>query len=69
MKNANDLVKKNLELFVKKSGKSLDRIGLESNTNKSTLSRILTGKLNPSVKVLGQLAEYFEIDIRDFFKP
>ena len=69
MKNANDLVVKNLKALIEKSGKSKDLIGRESETRKSTISKILAGKLNPSVKVLGNLADYFEVDIREFFKP
>lgn len=47
----------------------MDRAGLESEVSKATISRILSGKLNPTVSTLEKLAEYFEIDIREFFKP
>jgi transcriptional regulator with XRE-family HTH domain len=68
VKNANELVRKNLQRLLELSKKSMDRVGLESDVSKATISRILSGKLNPSVKTLGKLAEYFEVDVREFFK-
>lgn len=67
MKNVNDLVRKNLRLLLKANGKSMDRAGLESEVTKATISRILSGKLNPTVKTLGKLAEYFEVNVKEFF--
>jgi len=45
----------------------MDRAGLESEVTKATISRILSGKLNPTVKTLGKLAEYFEVNVKEFF--
>jgi len=67
VKNVNDLVRKNLRLLLKANGKSMDRAGLESEVTKATISRILSGKLNPTVKTLGKLAEYFEVNVKEFF--
>jgi len=53
--------------LLKANGKSMDRAGLESEVTKATISRILSGKLNPTVKTLGKLAEYFEVNVKEFF--
>jgi transcriptional regulator with XRE-family HTH domain len=55
--------------LLEKSGKSMDKIGLESDISKSTISRILAGKLNPSLNSLQKLADYFEVDPMDLLKP
>jgi transcriptional regulator with XRE-family HTH domain len=34
---------------------------------KSTISRLLSGKLNPTVRLLEKIANHFEIDIKTLF--
>jgi transcriptional regulator with XRE-family HTH domain len=69
MKTSLARVQKNLKNLLQIQGKSMDRAGLESNVSKATISRILSGKLNPTVGTLHKLAEYFEVDIQRFFDP
>lgn len=68
VKKGNVRVRKNLKLLLEFNKKSMDRVGLESGVSKATLSRIIAGKLSPTVRTLDILADYFEVDIRDFFK-
>jgi len=65
---SNELVRKNIKKLLKTRGLSMDRVGLESTVSKATISRILSSKLNPTVGTLDKLADYFEINVREFFK-
>ena len=69
MKTAQELFRSNLKRLVDRSGKSIDKIGLESDISKSTISRILAGKLNASINTLQKIADYFDIDPMDLLKP
>jgi transcriptional regulator with XRE-family HTH domain len=69
MKNADDRVRENLRKLLENPHKSLDRVDRLSGISKSTLSRILAGKISPRVVTLQRLADYFKIDPSYFLKP
>ena len=68
MEKAQKRLIKNLKSLLEMNKKSMDKVGLESNFSKGTLSKIISGKMNPSLETLEKIAEYFEIDITDLFK-
>jgi transcriptional regulator with XRE-family HTH domain len=69
MKKADVRVRENLKKLLENPHKSLDRVGLDSGISKSTLSRILAGKISPRVVTLQRLADHFKIDPSEFLKP
>jgi transcriptional regulator with XRE-family HTH domain len=69
MKNAQKRVIQNIRNMLDKRKESAEQAAFGSDVSKSTLSRILSGKLNPTVRVLEKLAEYFEVDIHELFNP
>lgn len=67
MKNANDRVIENLRKLLKKRQETAEQLAFGAEVAKSTVSRLLAGKLNPTVRLLEKFADYFEVDIRCFF--
>jgi transcriptional regulator with XRE-family HTH domain len=69
MKTADERVRENLRAILEKRHKSMDRVGLDSGISKSTISRILAGKISPRIATLQRLADHFDIDASEFLKP
>jgi transcriptional regulator with XRE-family HTH domain len=69
MKNANDRVIDNIKRLLKKRQETAENLAFGAEVSKSTISRLLSGKLNPTVRLLEKLSNYLEIDIRTFFEP
>ncbi len=67
MTNANRQVIGNLKRILKQRGETAEQAAFGAEVSKSTVSRILSGKLNPTVKILDRLAGYLEVDIKRFF--
>ena len=49
-------------------GQTAEQAAFGAEVAKSTVSRILSGKLNPTVSLLDKLALHFEVDIEEFFR-
>jgi transcriptional regulator with XRE-family HTH domain len=69
MKKANDRVVENIKKLLKKRQETAEKLAFGAEVSKSTVSRLMSGKLNPTVRLLEKLAIYFETDIRSFFDP
>jgi transcriptional regulator with XRE-family HTH domain len=69
MKKADERVRENLKKLLEKNKISMDRVGLDSGISKSTISRIMAGKISPRVVTLQRLAEHFKIDPIEFLRP
>jgi transcriptional regulator with XRE-family HTH domain len=69
MKRANARVVDNIKKLIKKQQETAEKLAFGAEVSKSTVSRVLSGKLNPTVRLLEKFADYFEVDIRTFFDP
>jgi transcriptional regulator with XRE-family HTH domain len=67
MKSASERVVDNLKKLLKKRGETAEQVAFGAEVAKSTISRLMAGKLNPTVRLLEKLANHFEIDIKTFF--
>jgi transcriptional regulator with XRE-family HTH domain len=67
MKSASEQVVENIKKTLKKRGETAEQLAFGAEVAKSTVSRLLAGKLNPTVRLLEKLAKYFEIDVKSFF--
>jgi transcriptional regulator with XRE-family HTH domain len=68
MKSASERVVENIKKTLKKRGETAEQVAFGAEVAKSTISRLLAGKLNPTVRLLEKLANHFEIDIKNFFE-
>lgn len=65
MKNASDRVVENIQKHLKKRNETAEQLAFGAEVAKSTVSRLLAGKLNPTVRLLEKIANHFEIDIKE----
>ncbi|MDD3337992.1 MAG: helix-turn-helix transcriptional regulator [Lachnospiraceae bacterium] len=56
------IVRKNLVLYRKKRGLTQEKLARKMNTNRTYISWLESGKANPTLTVLLQLAEHLEIE-------
>jgi transcriptional regulator with XRE-family HTH domain len=68
MKKASERVIENIKKILKKREETAEQAAFGAEIAKSTISRLLAGKLNPTVRLLEKLAHHFEIDIKSFFE-
>ena len=68
MDGANLRVIRNLKRLLKAQTQTAEQAAFGAEVAKSTVSRILSGKLNPTVSTLEKLAEHFEVDIAELFR-
>jgi transcriptional regulator with XRE-family HTH domain len=67
MESASERVVANIRKMLKKRGETAEQVAFGAEVAKSTISRLLAGKLNPTVRLLEKLANHFEINIKSFF--
>jgi transcriptional regulator with XRE-family HTH domain len=67
MESASERVVANIRKMLKKRGETAEQVAFGAEVAKSTISRLLAGKLNPTVRLLEKLANHFEINIQSFF--
>ncbi len=67
MKTANDRVIENIKALIKKREETAEKVAFGADVAKSTMSRLLAGRLNPTVRLLEKIANYFEVDIKSLF--
>jgi transcriptional regulator with XRE-family HTH domain len=67
MKSATERVVDNIEGLIKRRKQTAEKVAFGAEVAKSTISRLLSGKLNPTVRLLEKIANHFEIDIKTLF--
>jgi transcriptional regulator with XRE-family HTH domain len=67
MKESQNRIIKAIQKRLKSRGETAEKLAFGAEISKSTISRLLAGKLNPTVRLLDKIADYFEIDIKDLF--
>lgn len=67
MKKGSDRVVENIQKLLKRRNETAEQLAFGAEIAKSTVSRLLVGKLNPTVRLLEKIADHFEIDIKELF--
>jgi transcriptional regulator with XRE-family HTH domain len=67
MKSATERVVENIKELIKKRKQTAEQVAFGAEVAKSTISRLLAGKLNPTVRLLEKIANHLEIDIKSLF--
>jgi transcriptional regulator with XRE-family HTH domain len=58
-----------LRYWRERRGHSMRQLGARAGVQSSTVHRIETGRISPTVAMLGKLAKALGIHVRDFFPP
>ena len=69
MENKQKLFAINLRKAIQQRGITAEKVACESGITKSTISRVLSGKISPTLRIMTKISDYFGMDIRALLRP
>ncbi|MBL4580198.1 MAG: helix-turn-helix transcriptional regulator [Gammaproteobacteria bacterium] len=64
-----DIFAQNIRFARRQKSLSLEEVASRTSSHQATLSRIETGKGNPTLETCGQLADVLDVDLQDLLDP